>query len=61
MTKRPAETVAGTGGLAGVIVAVTQHNWLAVVVACVGFVPAAVTFVVAHGGVRGIFRSVWGK
>lgn len=60
MKSRPAETagiIAGTGGLAAAIAA---SNWLAIGVACVGYVPAAVTFLVNHGGVRGTLRLLWG-
>lgn len=57
---RPAEATGALAGTGGVVAAVAAHNWLAVGLACVGYVPAVVTFVVAHGGIRGVARTLWG-
>lgn len=56
---RPAETAGALAGTGGVVAAIASHNWLAVGLACAGYVPAAATFLVAHGGVRGVVRSLW--
>ena len=57
--KRPAETVAAGTGVAALVVALAAGNALAAAVALVGLVPAAVTLVVRHGGVRGCARLLW--
>jgi hypothetical protein len=59
-TGRPAETAGAVVGTGGIVASIATHNWLALGVACAGYVPAAVTYLVAHGGVRGVFRSIWG-
>ena len=56
---RPAETAGAAAGTGGIIAALAAHNWLAVGLAAVGYLPAVVTFVVTHGGVSGLLRSVW--
>jgi hypothetical protein len=56
---RPAETAGAVAGTGGIVAALTTHNWLAFGVACAGYVPAAVTFTVNHGGVSGVLRSLW--
>lgn len=60
MKSRPAETagaIAGTGAIGAAIVA---GNWLAVGVGAIGYVPAVVTFLVTHGGIRGVLKTIWG-
>jgi Na+(H+)/acetate symporter ActP len=58
---RPAESVAGVGGLGGLIAALVADNQLAAILsAVVGFLPAVVTYLVAHGGIRGVLRTLWG-
>lgn len=52
--RRPAETVAAGGGLAGLVAAIAAHNTLAAVTAAVGFVPAVVTYLFDHGGLAGV-------
>ena len=59
MTRRPAETAGGAVGVGGIIVALAAHNTLAAVLAATGLVPAAVTLLVANGGVRGVARVLW--
>jgi hypothetical protein len=56
---RPAETAGAVAGTGGILAALTAHNSLALAVACVGYIPAAVTFLVTHGGVRGVLSSLW--
>jgi hypothetical protein len=57
---RPAESVAGISGIGGLIAAIVSDNELAAVLsAVVGFLPAVVTYLVAHGGIRGLLRSLW--
>lgn len=60
MTKgRPAETITGVGGLGAIVAGVVAHQWPVVVTGCLGFVPGAVTFVVTHGGLKGMLNSIW--
>jgi hypothetical protein len=56
---RPAETAGAVVGTGGIVAALSTHNWLALGVACAGYVPAAVTFLVTHGGIRGALSSLW--
>lgn len=56
---RPAETAGAAVGTGGIIAALAEHNWLAFGLACAGYLPAVVTFLVTHGGVRGVARLVW--
>lgn len=56
---RPAESVGATGGLAGFVIAVAEHNWTAACIALVGFLPAIVTFLVENGGIKGELKSIW--
>ena len=61
MKSRPAET---TGGLAGVACALAallgaDETTIAVVGTLAGLLPAAVTLLVAYGGVRGVLRALW--
>jgi hypothetical protein len=58
--RRPAESTAAAGGLAGLAVAITSGDTVTVVVALLGFVPACVTYLVANGGVRGVAGSLLG-
>lgn len=59
MKTRPAETAGVVAGTGGIVAAVIAHQWAAIAVACAGYVPAAVTFIVAHGGVRGVLQTIW--
>jgi hypothetical protein len=61
LRRRPAESVAAGGGLAGLAVALTAGDRVTVIVALIGFVPAVVSFVVAHGGVRGLLHQLMGS
>jgi hypothetical protein len=56
---RPAETVGAAAGTGGIVAALAAHNWLALGLACVGYLPAVVTFTVTHGGLSGLWRLVW--
>jgi hypothetical protein len=58
--RRPAESTAAAGGLAGLAVAIGSGDTVTVVVALLGFVPAAVTYLVSNGGVRGLAAKLWG-
>lgn len=61
MRSRPAETTGGLGALATAI-AVALGASTAVVAAAgiaAGLLPAAVTLLVVHGGVRGVLRALW--
>ena len=52
--RRPAESTAAAGGLAGLAVAITAGDSVTVAVALLGFLPACVTYIVGHGGIRGV-------
>lgn len=56
---RPAETAGATVGFGGIVAGIAAHNPLAAALAASGLVPGAVTFVVAHGGVRGVLGALW--
>ena len=58
-TTRPAETVGAAAGTGGIIAALAAHNWLAAALAAIGYIPALVTFVVVHGGIKGLFNTLW--
>ena len=58
--RRPAESSAAAGGLAGLAVAITAGDTVTVAVAVLGFLPACVTYLVANGGVRGVALKLWG-
>ena len=60
LKRRPAEAVAAGGGVAGLAVAVSTGDRIAVLVALIGFVPAVVSFVVQQGGVRGLVTQFIG-
>lgn len=58
---RPAET---TGGLVGLATAITallggSVELVAVIGTVAGLVPAVVTYLVLHGGLLGVWRTVW--
>lgn len=55
---RPAETAGAAAGTGGVIASIASHNWLALGLAAIGYIPAAVTFLVSHGGIAGLWRSL---
>lgn len=60
--KRPAETSAGAGGIALIVawlLGVDDPDVLVALGAAVGFVPAAVTLIVANGGIRGAVLRLW--
>jgi hypothetical protein len=61
LRRRPAESVAAGGGLAGLAVALTAGDRVTVIVALIGFVPAVVSFVVENGGVRGLVGKLMGS
>lgn len=58
---RPAETAGGLVGVATAIVALAGGSLelVAVVGTAAGLVPSVVTFLVDHGGIRGVLRSLW--
>lgn len=59
--KRPAETTTAGGAvalLAALVLGLPAETAAAVGVA-LGFVPAVVTFIVNHGGIRGLARKLW--
>jgi prepilin-type N-terminal cleavage/methylation domain-containing protein len=62
MKGRPAESTAGVGSiglLIAVVLGVDDPNLIAVLGAAVGLLPAAVTLLVAGGGIRGVLSSLW--
>lgn len=58
---RPAEAVAGGGGLIVVIAALigAPVEVVAAIAGIAGALPAIVTWLVNHGGIRGVFRAIW--
>ena len=56
---RPAETATATAGAVALLIAVWEGNMLAAAVSLVGLLPACVTFIVTHGGVRGCLARLW--
>jgi len=56
---RPAETATASAGAVALLVAVWEGNALATVVALLGILPAIVTFVVTHGGLKGCALTLW--
>jgi hypothetical protein len=59
--RRPAESTAAASGVAGLVIALSAGDAMTVAVALIGFVPAAVTFLVAQGGIRGFLRTLLGS
>jgi ammonia channel protein AmtB len=59
--RRPAEVTAASGGLAGVVIALAAGDTVTAMVALIGFIPGAVSFVVERGGVRGLVADLWGR
>jgi hypothetical protein len=61
MTRRPAETAgAGAGGTVAILLAVGLSRPIAIAAAAAaGIVPATVTWLVTHGGLRGALRNLW--
>lgn len=62
MKGRPAESTAGVGAVAlliAYVLGVNDPQIVACLGAVLGLVPAAVTLLVANGGVRGVLRTVW--
>lgn len=59
MKARPAETAGAAAGTVGLAAGIATHDWLAVGVACIGYVPAIVTWLVNHGGIRGALGALW--
>lgn len=58
---RPAETTGGIFGAATLIAAAlgASIEVVAAVGAAAGLLPAVVTYLVTHGGIRGVLRSIW--
>jgi hypothetical protein len=59
--RRPAESTAAAGGLAGLAVAIAAGDTVTLTVALLGFLPGCVTYLVANGGVRGFVLKLWGS
>lgn len=59
MVKRPAETTTASVGLAALVWALIEGNQQAALTAAVAAIPHVVTFLVTHGGVRGVLRTLW--
>jgi len=59
--KRPAEITTGAGAVALLLALVLglDTETVAIVGVVLGFVPAAVTLLVNHGGVRGVIVKLW--
>jgi hypothetical protein len=58
--RRPAELTAASAGLTGLVVALAAGDTVTAAVALIGFIPAVVSFVVEHGGIRGLCAQLWG-
>ena len=59
--KRPAESAGVAGGIAALvarIAGVTDPDTITYIAIAIGVIPAAVTFVVTHGGLAGVWRLV---
>jgi hypothetical protein len=59
---RPAETSSAAGSLAlvlAVVLGVRSPTTLAAIGVVIGLIPAAVTLLVVHGGIRGVLRLIW--
>lgn len=58
---RPAETAGGLGAVATAIALAVglSTEWVGAIGITAGLVPAAVTYLVNHGGVRGVAASIW--
>lgn len=56
---RPAETATASAGAVALLVAVWEGNSLATVVALLGVLPAIVTFITTHGGLKGCALTLW--
>ena len=56
---RPAEPATATAGAVALLTAVWVGNGLAAATALVGILPALVTFVVTHGGLKGCALILW--
>lgn len=60
--KRPAESAGVAGAIAALIARITgvsDPDTITYIAVGVGIVPALVTFVVVHGGLRGVLGLVW--
>lgn len=59
--RRPAETAGAAGGVATILAAALGANTttVAVIGAVAGALPGAVTWLVGHGGIRGVARAIW--
>jgi hypothetical protein len=57
--KHPAETAGAATGLSGLVAALAAHNTLAAIIAGAAFVPAGVTWIVHHGGLKGAVYALW--
>jgi predicted lipid-binding transport protein (Tim44 family) len=58
---RPAEATGVGGGLVAVVAALVGApvEVVAVIAGIAGFLPAAVTWLVSHGGIRGTLSALW--
>jgi hypothetical protein len=52
-------TMAAGGGVTAIAIALLDHDYVTAVVAATTVVPAAVAFIVHHGGVRGLLHRFW--
>jgi hypothetical protein len=59
--RRPAESTAAAGGLACLVIATRSGDLVTVAVALIGLVPAAISYLVDNGGLRGILGRCWGS
>lgn len=59
--KRPAETTAVGGGIVAVLAASlgADAGTVGAIAAISGVLPSLVTFLVTHGGIRGVCRILW--
>lgn len=59
LRNRPAETAGAAVATLAAGYGLAVENWLAVLTAAAGFVPAVWTFLKVNGGVRGVLRTGW--
>lgn len=57
--KRPAEKTTASVGLVALVWALVEGNQQAALTAAVAAIPTLVTFLVTHGGLRGLLRLIW--
>lgn len=56
---RPAETASASAGAVALAAAVWSGNYQAAATALIGVLPIVVTFVVTHGGIKGVAATLW--